>query len=715
MAEVNLELVLKGVTGATDAIKQFSKTATSSLEKVGNTLNNIPVLAIAAALTVAFKKSVDAAIESEESIIALNNALRLTDSFSEAASESFQAYASELEASTAITDEAILSQVAYVKSLGATNDQTTKIVSAATDLSATLGISLDSAVQQLTKTFSGNVGLLGRQIPALKQFTKEQLAAGAAVDFFAEKFAGTAANKVQGFSGQLKLLGITVGNVFEAFGKLVTGSSASVSFLASLTTGFKKVEEIIKTTPEFLQFLFSELSRLGTSIKIFFEEIALTIVETFEKIPLIGDKFKGVSDSIRSSIVENKKFLTTIDDVQDSIFSAANEATKIDKSILSSTKGAKGFGQNIESADESMSKLKDKLKQLDDSLRGRKGNEIKAIQETEKERIQIVRDALDKGLINAAQAAEKRKEIELDAAAKTEDARKKIIEEAAKNPIGSLISGFASGNGDQIAGGGLGLAGAALQGPQGAVTAITSVLGSFAETILPGIGGLVSQIAGVLAQGPEAAVGFVRGFIEAIPTIIENIILAIPAIIDFLNGPDGVVRLIERLIELLPTIAVRFATDLGAQAPTIATKFAIEFIKNIPNMAKEFVTALIDELKKAIGGVFGGIGDVGGSLLGGIGGAISSVGSFFGFAEGGIVPFAPGTGDRVPSMLQPGETVLTENAAETLLSLIKNPPQSSGGSQQSSKQEFHITLQIGEEQLSNVLLTLDRGGFRVTA
>ena len=61
-----------------------------------------------------------------------------------------------------------------------------------------------------------------------------------------------------------------------------------------------------------------------------------------------------------------------------------------------------------------------------------------------------------------------------------------------------------------------------------------------------------------------------------------------------------------------------------------------------------------------LGGLFGGGGNGGG------GGILSSIASFLTFQEGGIVPNAPGSGDRVPALLTPGELVVPQQNFEDL-------------------------------------------------
>ena len=119
--------------------------------------------------------SVNAAIEQENAINRLNQALRASGSFSEEASQDLLNFSSELQKVSIYGDEVVAGQLAVAKSFGATNEQSKQLVQAAANLAATFGGSLESNVEKLGKTFSGNAGRLAQYIPELKSLTEEQI------------------------------------------------------------------------------------------------------------------------------------------------------------------------------------------------------------------------------------------------------------------------------------------------------------------------------------------------------------------------------------------------------------------------------------------------------------------------------------------------------------------------------------------------------------
>jgi len=190
------------------------------------------------------KGSVNAAIEQENAINQLSQALRASGSFSNQAVQDFSAFASELQRTTLFGDEVILSQIALAKSFGATNEDAKKLVTAAANLSATFGGSLEENLTKLGKTLSGTSGRLGQLIPELKGLTKEQLAAGDAADIINTKFAGAAAAQTETFGGKVTQLSNALSDFQEVLGGLVTQSSAFQGAIG-LITG--KITELNKS------------------------------------------------------------------------------------------------------------------------------------------------------------------------------------------------------------------------------------------------------------------------------------------------------------------------------------------------------------------------------------------------------------------------------------------------------------------------------------
>tara|TARA_A100001201_G_scaffold64285_1_gene60569 strand:+ start:4704 stop:6272 length:1569 start_codon:yes stop_codon:yes gene_type:complete len=145
--------------------------------------------------------------------------------------------ASALQKVTAFGDEAIIEQQTFLASLKFSEDQIKSIIPVALDLAEATGISLESAVRNTSKTFSGLAGELGELVPQLRGLTKEQMMAGEAVKVMGDLFEGQAEARAKTLSGQLQQLTNILGDTAEAFGELL------VPIVLPLASGLRLIAE----------------------------------------------------------------------------------------------------------------------------------------------------------------------------------------------------------------------------------------------------------------------------------------------------------------------------------------------------------------------------------------------------------------------------------------------------------------------------------------
>ena len=101
-----------------------------------------------------------------------------------------KAFASELQSVSEIGDEVSLNLMAQLAATGRTESQIRDIMKAAADYAAGTGTDIQSAVQTLNATFSGQAGALGKQIEGIKNLTDEQLKNGEAVKLISKHYNG---------------------------------------------------------------------------------------------------------------------------------------------------------------------------------------------------------------------------------------------------------------------------------------------------------------------------------------------------------------------------------------------------------------------------------------------------------------------------------------------------------------------------------------------
>ena len=190
--------------------------------------------------------SINSAKVQEAAVHSMNTQLALAGDYSQAASRDIQNFASELQDLTAVGDETTLQMFALAKTFGRSNEETKKMVTAATELSAATGLSLEGSIKNLGKTFAGLTGELGESIPALRELTPEALKSGVAVDLLISKFGGSAEARLQTFAGQSEALTGHFGDMTEEFGKVITQNPVMIKLMETLGGLFKTFGGYVK-------------------------------------------------------------------------------------------------------------------------------------------------------------------------------------------------------------------------------------------------------------------------------------------------------------------------------------------------------------------------------------------------------------------------------------------------------------------------------------
>lgn len=212
---------------------------------VGAAIAGAAALAAARKVGQVVLQGIEDAIVQAEAVNKLNNALATTGQFSAQASKDLQRFASELQGVTRFGDEALIGQVAFAQSMGASVEQSKQIVAAATDMSTALDIDLNSAVRNISKTLGGYAGELGEVIPALKGLTKEQLQAGEGITLLAKQFDSFAELSAKTFAGRLEQLQNTFGDLSEKVGQGVVNNDF---FMLAMDKARVAVERLIASS-----------------------------------------------------------------------------------------------------------------------------------------------------------------------------------------------------------------------------------------------------------------------------------------------------------------------------------------------------------------------------------------------------------------------------------------------------------------------------------
>jgi len=152
------------------------------------------------------------------------------------------AQAAELQSRSTFGDEEVIAQQAYLASLGMTERQINDVIEASAQLSTATGMTLESAVKNLAKTYGGLTGELGESIPALKSLTAEQLKSGEAVKYILENYQGYAEAAAQSGAGSMRQLKNQLGDLAEQLGMiLMPALQKIVGWISNMVTWFQNL------------------------------------------------------------------------------------------------------------------------------------------------------------------------------------------------------------------------------------------------------------------------------------------------------------------------------------------------------------------------------------------------------------------------------------------------------------------------------------------
>ena len=249
MGETVEKVTVKG--DASDLKQEMNgagESMTSSLLKA-----NLAAAALTKALNVTvgvIKDAAGAAAENERTTLRLQAALRGSGHEVENNTAALNDQSTALERLSGISDEEIRRGQALALNMGVRADEVDKYTRAAIRMSNTVGGDLQSNLQQLTRTLTGQAGRLSQMLPGVRELTEEQLRAGDAVDLVNEMWSENLDLLNQGFTGKINALANAFGNVTEAAVIEIGGGQSTLA-------------DIIEATTTALETLANSISRFG--------------------------------------------------------------------------------------------------------------------------------------------------------------------------------------------------------------------------------------------------------------------------------------------------------------------------------------------------------------------------------------------------------------------------------------------------------------------
>jgi len=263
-AGLNLNNLGKDIKNAQTAVKTFG----SSLAKVGlvvTTFNQTLDLTrkAYAMLTGPLTSSIKSFIAQEKAESKLVNTLRLTGQYTAQVRNEFIQFANTLQDTTVLSDETTIEMLAQAKALGLNNNMAKLLVKTSADLASVTRVDVNTAYEQLLKTFSGSTGRLAMIIPELKGLSAEQLKAGDGVKLLAQRFGGFAEIEAKTLQGSLKQLANMFDELKEEIGKTVINIinlPKIITFIRSILIKFIDVLKNVRISLESFIKILSEIN-----------------------------------------------------------------------------------------------------------------------------------------------------------------------------------------------------------------------------------------------------------------------------------------------------------------------------------------------------------------------------------------------------------------------------------------------------------------------
>lgn len=218
MAKKIAELLIKigadtyGFTKMSEKVRKDLKGLQKDLTDFGKNMTLYVTAPILAAATVS-AKAADVQLKNEQRLL---TALKGRGDIQQRLIQQ----AGELQSRSLFGDEEIIGQQAFLASLGLTERQINDTIEAAAQLSTATGMTLDSAVKNLAKTYGGLAGELGESIPKLKELTTEQMKNGEAVKFILQNYRGYAESAADTALGPVKQMQNAIGDLGEELAKV---------------------------------------------------------------------------------------------------------------------------------------------------------------------------------------------------------------------------------------------------------------------------------------------------------------------------------------------------------------------------------------------------------------------------------------------------------------------------------------------------------------
>lgn len=183
-----------------------------------------------------FKEGINEASQEFDAMNELNFSLAQNGNFSKAASESLSNFATSLQKTTRFSDDAVLSGMALLETLGGLKEQGLKRATiAATDMASALHMDLISAMTLVGKAAQGEISTFSRYGLKIKEGSTNAETFANTLQMIEQRMGGRATADVNTYSGSITLLSNSYKNLLGELGNFIVKSPLVVAFSKEMT------------------------------------------------------------------------------------------------------------------------------------------------------------------------------------------------------------------------------------------------------------------------------------------------------------------------------------------------------------------------------------------------------------------------------------------------------------------------------------------------
>jgi len=380
-----------------------------------------------------------------------------------------------------------------------------------------------------------------------------------------------------------------VARTFDAAGKLIVGvfSVAIEKVLSIIDFGIDKFNKFAEFAG-----LETRIPSLADKIKSF-SSIASQAFEDLSDSFIEETKLQNISNGLASINTEIKSLgsVASLDSLNKQVKQVSESTEVVNETFKESVQVIERLGSRFSTVSASVTQSLGQIGQSAESA-------FSFAFGTGADKQKAELDQLEKDLQKAFDAAEISPE--------TYEAKKKELKKLKEKLSDNTSLGITTGIANSLAKGG-----------EGAKELVTGLTKGFLDTIIPGLGQALGPLINAFAKGPEEVKKLVTEFAQALPVIVENIILSIPAFIEAIadNLDVIIIGIVDRIDEIIIALVRAMPRVASKLAFAVAFEVPFQLIKTFPSvaweLAKQFILVFPNAFKTGFKKVFGDLDIIG--------------------------------------------------------------------------------------------------------